>query len=277
MKSKICIFFLVFILNSRANSQEIDLFNYSNSFKFANYLYSNGEYAMAIAEYKRILFIDSPNVKANIKIHDSFIRSGNYSEGIKFSDLIDKRIIVSDTLLILRGKLLLLTGDYKQLNSEIITKPIDTYGLVFLNMSKAMFLKNWDEASEYLPKIESNIYLQQFAPIIKKTSEIQYKSPVLSLTMSALVPGSGKAYSGYWKDGLFSFLFVGITAWQSYRGFNQKGLQSAYGWLMGGISFSFYGGNIYGSLKAANKKNYEIDNSILNEFEETFITTYSNF
>jgi hypothetical protein len=61
----------------------------------------------------------------------------------------------------------------------------------------------------------------------------------------------GKVYSGRWKDGLVSLLFVGATGFQAYRGFSQKGSESIYGWIMGSLSVGFYIGNIFGSVKAA--------------------------
>jgi hypothetical protein len=84
-------------------------------------------------------------------------------------------------------------------------------------------------------------------------------------------------YSGYWKDGFFSLLFTGMSAWQSYRGFKQKGTSSFYGWFMAGTSFSFYIGNLYGSVKAANRRNHEFNHMIYNDFEKVFIDTYSHF
>ncbi len=277
MKNRLFLIYLLNLIFLSSHAQEQDLFGYSNSVKFANYLYSSHEYDLAIPEFKRILFIDSLNTLANIKIHDCYIQAGKYTEGIKFSNHEFHKLYDNDTLSILRGKLMILTDNYPQLNSEILSNPLSSQGLVFLQMSESMFNKEWDKASGYLPFIENYNGLQQFVPIMKKASNIQYKNPALSFSMSAIVPGSGKVYSGYWKDGLFSFLFVGITAWQSYRGFDDKGIQSIYGWLMGGISFSFYAGNLYGSVKAANKKNFEMENLILKEYEEAFISTYSNF
>jgi hypothetical protein len=277
MKNNILLLIFLFLFFSNANSQEKDIFNYPNSVRFANYLYSNSEYSLAIQEYKRVLFIDSSNVLANKKIHDSFIRLGSYTEGLKFSDEIIQKSVLNDTLLILRGKLMLLTGNFSRLNKEVLNKPISSDGFLYLKMSESVFQKDWKMATAFLPEIENNVNLQQFATVLHRTEGVNYKSPGLSIAMSALVPGSGKAYSGYWKDGLISFLFVGITAWQSYRGFSDKGIKSAYGWIMGGISLSFYTGNLYGSVKAANKKNHEMDQSILNEFEEVFIPAYSSF
>ena len=61
-------------------------------------------------------------------------------------------------------------------------------------------------------------------------------------------------------------LFVAANAWQAYRGFNEHGIKSTYGWTFASLSASFYIGNIFGAVKAAkrynkNKRN-EIDNQV---------------
>jgi hypothetical protein len=276
MKNKLTLFFLLLFF-LKANCQESDLFNFSNSIKFADYLYKNGEYSLAQTEFKRVLFLDSSNIQANIKIHDSFIRLGSYKEGLKFSNLYYPRFIFNDTLFVVRGKLLLLNGDFNRLHNEILYNPLPAKELTFLKTSEYIFRKDWESAENMLSETIKYPEFQQLTEIINNSIDIKYKKPVISIAMSAIVPGSGKVYSGYWKDGLFSFLFVGISAWQSYRGFSNKGINSIYGWLMGGISLSFYTGNLYGSVKASNKYNHELDQSILNNFEEVFISTYSNF
>ena len=277
MRNKIFLVLLWFT-GSGVFCQETDIFNYNNSLKYANYLYNNKEFALALNEFKRILFIDSLNIQANIKIHDSYIRLGKYSEGIHYSNQVHAALVKNDTLAILRGKLLLLNGNFPQFNSEIAHDSFLSPGeLVFLKMSEDVFQKNWKSAEKSLADAEKYPYLSPYIPIVKKAASIKYKKPAVSLMMSAIVPGSGKVYSGYWKDGLVSFLFVGISAWQSYRGFSQKGVNSVYSWIMGGISLSFYSGNIYGSVKAANKKNYELNHAILDDYKEAFISTYSSY
>lgn len=277
MRNKILLLSFWFISSSLL-SQETDLFNYNNSLKYGNYLYANKEFELALNEFKRVLFMDSLNIQANIKIHDSYIRLGEYGEGIHFTNQIHADKLKNDTLAILRSKLLLLNGNFSRFNTEILKDTFLLPGeMIFLNMSENVFQKNWEGAGKLLVNAEKYPHLSPYLPIVEKAAAIRYKKPAVSLVMSAVIPGSGKVYSGYWKDGLVSFLFVGITAWQSYRGFSKEGVRNPYGWIMGGISFSFYMGNLYGSVKAANKRNYEYNHAILDEFKENFISTYSSY
>jgi hypothetical protein len=88
--------------------------------------------------------------------------------------------------------------------------------------------------------------------------------------ISAIIPGSGKIYSGYWKDGLFSLLVVSVTGIQAYRGFQKNGKNSTYGWIYLTVGTGFYVGNIYGSGKAAHKRNKTLNHSIIHKIEDLF-------
>ncbi len=275
-RTKLCLFAgLFFWFHSFA--QQNDLFDYTHSKAFADFLYKNAEYTHAIQEYKRVLFLNPFDTNALMKIQDSYIQSGLFSDGLGFLTSCNMCQLESDTLFALKGKLFILNRDFNGLNKQMQYHSGLKREITFLQISKAMYQHEWSEAQGYLPLLEQYPEFKSLGPAIQQTTTLRYKDPGLSLMMSAVIPGSGKVYSGYWKDGLFSFLFIGVTAWQSYRGFSKNGSQSVYGWLMGGISLSFYTGNLYGSYKAANKTNHNLDHQILESFEETFLDTYSNF
>lgn len=71
--------------------------------------------------------------------------------------------------------------------------------------------------------------------------------------LSALIPGSGKIYSGAWKDGLTSLLFVAANAWSSYRGFSMD--KPGYGYTFAALSAGFYFGNLYGTRQWVRHQN----------------------
>jgi hypothetical protein len=68
-----------------------------------------------------------------------------------------------------------------------------------------------------------------------------------------LVPGSGKIYSGAWKDGLTSLLFVAANAWSSYRGFSMD--KPGYGYTFAVLTIGFYFGNLYGTRQWVRHQN----------------------
>ena len=112
--------------------------------------------------------------------------------------------------------------------------------------------------------------LTDFAQLTNEALTLKRKSPIVAVGLSTVVPGLGKAYSGAWKDGLVSLVFVSLTAWQGYRGFKNHGMNSAYGWTFASISGAFYIGNLYGSAKAAKKRNRDNIHKIHHRVEEHF-------
>ena len=52
--------------------------------------------------------------------------------------------------------------------------------------------------------------------------------------------------------------------------FNEKGIESVYGWIMGTLSVGFYIGNIYGSVKSArlynNNQNLQYREKVIDHY-----------
>jgi len=89
---------------------------------------------------------------------------------------------------------------------------------------------------------------------------------LLAGVMSGIIPGSGKFYARDWKNGLISLVFIGVLGYQSYYGFNQKGLESGLGWVYGTLGFGFYIGNVVGSVSSANRYNAQKNQKLINRF-----------
>ncbi|MFC1527773.1 membrane protein insertion efficiency factor YidD [Candidatus Neomarinimicrobiota bacterium] len=73
------------------------------------------------------------------------------------------------------------------------------------------------------------------------------KSPLLAASLSAVIPGTGRMYSGRWFDGFMGlsqfFLYATIT-YYAYQ--NDWEVLTA---ISGGITFIVYGGEIYGAYR----------------------------
>ncbi|NJK95022.1 MAG: hypothetical protein HC830_14870 [Bacteroidetes bacterium] len=132
--------------------------------------------------------------------------------------------------------------------------------------------KNWKSADSIARLIPDTS--PEYQHILTSAANMKHKYAGLALTFSVVIPGAGKAYSGYWKDGLISLMFVAATGWQSYRGFDRNGSSSVSGWIWGSISTGFYLGNIYGSFKSAKRFNNR-QNELLHKHAESYI--YSTF
>jgi len=92
---------------------------------------------------------------------------------------------------------------------------------------------------------------------------IPKKSPILAASMSAIIPGAGRAYLGRWGDALIDLIAVGGTLGGGYATF-ENDRTFAIGLLILGIIL--YGGNVYGSYVGTCWQNEEIQ---LRFYEET--------
>jgi hypothetical protein len=124
------------------------------------------------------------------------------------------------------------------------------------------YIKSVDTTSYYLQKEAAQLIF-----FSNRMQEHREKSPFLAATLSTLVPGLGKIYSGKTGEGISSLLTVGglgLVTWEQYR---HNGLKN-YKTIIAASLFSlFYIGNIYGSyfsvIVSENEFNDEYKNKIL--------------
>lgn len=86
-----------------------------------------------------------------------------------------------------------------------------------------------------------------------RRESITTKSPSGSAVMSALIPGAGQVYSGFYSAGLLSFISVAAFLAGGIH-YKKEGNQSRAGVLFF-FSGLFYAGNIYGAYNAASLAN----------------------
>jgi len=103
---------------------------------------------------------------------------------------------------------------------------------------------------------------ERFRLIADKISERRNKSMSLAALMSAVLPGSGKIYTGKTGEGVSSFLIVaalGLVTWENYR---NDGM-SDYKTILAASALSvYYIGNIWGSALAAHRQNQRFNHEI---------------
>jgi len=247
------------VLLVQATNAQQDVFNLENSRRFANYLYESGQFDLASDEYERVVFMSPADSVSLSRLLGSYRQQKAYDTGVKRAfDLIADPGQTHVSVFNEMFSLCLLSGQYGK-GHDILSKRKDIrelkrhqyeLGLLLLEGKHGDALAyasdndpGYDETGEALKKL-----LMQYR-------DLPSKSPWLSALLSAVIPGTGKIYTGDWQDGLISMLFVSTNAWQSYRGFRNDGIRSAYGWVFGTIATGFWAGNIYGSYRAAKKFN----------------------
>lgn len=274
-KNILLYFSLLFIFKT-GNSQ--DLFNVENSKKFANYLLNTRQYNLAAMEYERILSIGKPDAEISSNLLKTY-RLGNICEQsfqnfktLETERFLENQMVAKEFLnLALTCNCCYLESDFNRAVSSLDAKTQAFYrmGYYFFNEEKDSLFSFKENNKNLL----INSYPSVFNAI-EKMDNFNRKSAGLAMAMSAVLPGSGKAYSGLWGDAVMSLMFVSSNAWLAYRGFDKKGVKSASGWIFGGVSLGFYMGNIWGSGKAAKTYNefeyekmyHDAKNSIYSHF-----------
>jgi hypothetical protein len=261
-RTSISIIFLFALISVAAQG---NLFDADNSRRFAHYLYNSGDFKQAAAEFERVVFLAPEDSVSRYFLVASYRQSAQSPDiGLRrFQELFagdashqaDLRREVA--LLYASG------GNYAGMQQFLEKTPVFTTSDSLLLISSFIFQEKYSEALLFSEHNQQS----DLHSLVIRSSSLPYKDPNLAVAMSVIIPGSGKIYAGQWKDGLFSLLFTGMSAWQSYRAFHKEGIKSAYGWFYGGVSLGFYLGNLYGSYKAVSKHNNQLQHEINHELD----------
>ena len=247
----------IFICVFSCLGQSENYFSSENTLKYANYLFNNFDYELAMNEYSQLLSEDNTLLK---KYLISASKSKNYSAGISSYKSLSHNEYnqeVFDEYL----KLLYLNRNFDTLNKELsncnslISKKLK----LSLNILDGTLTQSAE--LEDFPKLKS---------VLLYRNTYKKKSPIIAGIASSFLPGSGKLYTGYKKDGILSFLFVGLNSYLSYRGFKKRGLKSGFGWVYSFAGLSFYLGNIHGSYKSAKTRNEKLQKDLNEKLDNIF-------
>ncbi len=277
-------FSLIILLNaaflSFANADEPrDYYSPENVLKFADFLYEQGDYLRAAGEYHRYLFYEpqeSEEIRYKIAICYRF--GGKTEQAIQgFQTLLRMypESQFANRAYYQIGATYFLMDQYEQsarFLHEVLPHITDArqhaeaeqlIGLSYL------LQKQWSEADEIFKKLgESDVIPVKEKAVVyhnyaEKGAHLPTRSPFLAGTLSTIVPGTGRLYTGRIGDALNSLLIIGVTGWQAYDGFHRDGLSSAKGWTLGTLCGIFYVGNIYGSVISARVYNRHITEEFL--------------
>ncbi|MCC6722006.1 MAG: hypothetical protein IT243_07365 [Bacteroidia bacterium] len=256
MKNTIHILKILFLLLNFSNIYSQDIYDLSNSKKYALFLYKTSEFKKAAIEFERVCFLDSTDWDSKFLLMKSYRKNKNYYSAIN--------TYRKSNLLIPPKKLNNFKNEYfkslfhydinKILSDSFNEKDTNFY---YFKMPAVLLTdkwKNFDNIYITDSTLKESIYNNYFSSY-KEIKSINYKKPFLAAISSAIVPGTGKIYTGYYKDGIMAFLFTGLSAYQAYRGYKSKGIKSGIFLVYSGITAGFYLGNIYGSYKSAIQKN----------------------
>ncbi len=249
------------------NIKSQNLRDLEHSLKFANYLFASQQYELSAEEYEHVVFLDSSNNLAILRLLQAYRLSNKsniaeqrfnsiFADNIYSAQLDISKEHVKNLII---NKKFADTYNYIDKNPQFNSSYKETHHLACLLLQKKK-----DLAFEFAQKHPTNNSKinEDLHLLAVRYKHFRHKKPYFAAFMSAIIPGAGKAYSKNWKDGIISFLFVGLNSWQAYRGFKKYGNKSAYGWVFLGLATSFYLSNIFGSHKAAKKYNHKFNDEV---------------
>jgi len=252
---KVVFVIVLSILSTGISSQ--NWCDYNSTMSFANHLMSRGMYEEAIVELQRIHFFMPGDSVVPRLMAKAICRSSNPEHYInELNSLCFKKRDDPDVVMPCINAFIRINMPLRAIeliaNSEI-SDSLKEYLTAICHIKSG----NVDMAKKSLSGNREYASLVKFFNAWEGAS---HRSPFLAGIMSAILPGTGKIYTGYWKDGLFSMLFIGSMAGVSYYIYATRGLNSGWLYFTSIVTFSFYMANIYGSIKSAhlyNKKKYE--------------------
>lgn len=216
-------------------------------YKFARYLYDQGEFLRAAGEFQRYIFLAHPPFGRRdsvlLRIGMCYRKAGKFRKALKYFGKVEGSL--REEARYQAGLCYIYLGNYDTVATWEDAGP----RLRTLIFAARLLDGRWEEAQKIVP------HEGRWKDILGMGENLPRRSPVLAGLLSAVVPGMGKVYCGRTWDGIYSLVTIGTFAWQSYSGF--KGRSSLKGWAFGAAAGIFYLGNIYGSAAAAKIYNLE--------------------
>ncbi len=267
--TKITLTIICLKLGLSAKSQ--DIYNSAHSYQYATYLFKSKEFSRAAHEYQRACFLDSQNWVAHFYLIQSYRKSGQENKGISHFTKIQLQLPKSEKL----------KFEHESNICRFRTKPnyfetkteADSVGSLPYFKGPALLMSHkWADSRAYISSTsyKENKTLNNYYQLACDGININYKKPWLAGTLSTIVPGLGKFYTGYTKDGLIALLMTSISGYQAYRGYSGKGARSGIFIIYTGMAAGFYLGNIYGSIKSAKQKNSRLNEMMDAKTKEIF-------
>lgn len=255
----------IFVIIETASSQ--DLLDYPNSLKYADYLFQTKQYNLSSIEYERVVFLEPRDTQAKLNLVRSYRYLKNYKTAWeRINNFFPHNLnCIPEEFAGEYIKILLFESQFQEASSYLKTNiTLNSTAKVEYQLGILVMQQQWTEAKsfadEHTDLLTETEKFESLNKVITDGLGTRYKSPPVAASLSVIVPGAGKAYTGQWKDAIFSFLFVTTAAWLTYRSYNKSELNFTT-IALGTVTLSFYSANIYGSTKSAKRYNQKTNQS----------------
>jgi len=262
------LFFLILLLPPSVHAGSTLTIDNDSQFTYAMDLFSSGDYASAIFEFKRFIYFFPEDKRVNLAhytIGESFFSQKQYREAIRS---FKTSAVAKESSPATTKSALMISRCYLQLresgpaviqlrNLAAIAKEIDTldetyYRLGWIYLDRA----DWKEAENNFHKISlqnaDRYNTAELTAAISRYHSIPRKNPTLA-GMLSILPGTGQLYCERYHDALVAFLINGGLIWAACESFDRN--LDALGTIIGITELGFYSGNIYSAVNSAHKYN----------------------
>lgn len=270
--------FLTFILLTTTFSifsQNRDFYSSEMTKKFADDLYVNGFFEEAGSEYMRYMFMtEKPDFGAFDNLTNIFRNTKNY-EKIDWLEQY-KSIYPQEN-----------SGKFNFIHAEsMFARKLpfpyqnnffdsDSHQLI-VSLSNEILNFNYkkcvEQINSFYPDPESA--KKEFTILKEQCQNYSEKSPLLALSLSAILPGSGKWYGDSFRSGFGSFLSIGIAGAGTYWCYKEYGISSWRTIALGSSTVISYIVELYGSYQNAKRVNAAKQNNIRNTMSKIYEMEY---
>lgn len=241
------------LLNYDSLSQS-QLHSAENREKFASYLIAEGDYLRASEEYDKLFSLTSDPIYT-LKSASSLIRLGNYRQAAEKTKTLYSEVYNAEAnILHIIARLYL---EEEQKVYPIPEANTEYAGNIELLKLYDKARRSGFNANETGALLSYPLFTQDArSDISAKYSGLRQISPAFAALLSALVPGSGKLYTGDYSDGVTALLTTSLFTYLTVINF--KAGHDIRGYIFGAAALGFYAGNVYGSYAAARNRNLEV-------------------
>lgn len=226
-----------------------NLYDTTHTKIFAQYLYNTQQYKFAAEEYSRLAESSCSNyLDYALKSIECYEIVYDYKNAIlQFEKHILPQGNIDSTFFFNYVKLLVKNHQYQSayLYCDSVKAPYTT---------KSYNIKYGLSVIEgYQPPASQELIIPELKALADR--DIKQKRMFPAITMSAIVPGSGRIYCGYVREGIFAMLRSCFDYLHVVYGFRKYGFRDPYPLFFGTLSVCFYIGNIFGTAKSVKKYN----------------------
>ncbi len=253
--------------------------------RFADWLFTNGDYYRAIGEYERLLFLHpgGPDAQAaTLQIGRAYARGGQIEKAEEVLGRVEQEATepsIRDEATFEIGYARLKGGEYESAVAALgryvrLDDPAGGPGkprALLLQGLALLRAGGRDEAAvaAFGDAARANVQLSSTARdleiAVAALQKAPSKSPVLAGMLSAVVPGLGHVYLGEPWIGLGALVWNGVFAYATYDAFH--GGHPGLGVLLAALESVWYGGAIFGGVSGAMRYNRDVRQERLDALE----------